>query len=301
MILKDLGEFNLIGNITRGIKPSKAVIKGVGDDTAVVGYKKDKYLLFTCDMLIEEKHFHRSSGGYLIGKKSLSVSISDVASMGGEPKFFLVSLGVPGSLGLKYVNDLYKGIKDVARKFKIDLIGGDTVNSKKIIIDIALLGEVEKKNLVLRSTAKNKDSIFVTGSIGGSLKGNRHLDFIPRLKEARFLVKRFKIHSMIDVSDGLMQDLGHILKSSKKGALIHEKNIPISKDAKDFNSAVKDGEDFELVFTTSKRDGDRLMKVWPFKTPLSRIGEVLKKQKGLKLIRKNGKKEDIDLAGYTHF
>lgn len=299
MILKDLGEFNLIGRIAGGIKPSKGVIKGVGDDAAVLEYKKDKFLLITCDMLLEDKHFHRRTPAYLVGKKSLSVSISDIASMGGEPKFFLVSLGVPASLKVKYVDSLYRGIRDTAKKFKIDLIGGDTVNSMKIIIDIALLGEVEKKNLVLRSGAKEKDSIFVTGNIGGSLK-ERHLNFTPCLKEARFLVNHFKVHSMIDSSDGLTQDLGHILKLSKYGAIIHEENIPISKDAKDFKHAIRDGEDFELIFTMSKASGNRLMKAWPFKRRLSRIGEITA-GRGLKLVRKNGRKEKLEILGYRHF
>ena len=299
MKLKNLGEFSLIEKISKNFKPSMKVIKGIGDDTAVLEYKKDKFLLVTCDMLLEDRHFHRKTPAYLVGKKSLSVSISDIASMGGAPNFFLVSLGVPGSLDVKYVNDLYKGLKDTARKFKIDLIGGDTVNSKKIIIDITLLGEVEKKNLVLRSSAKNKDAIFVTGAIGGSLK-RRHLNFTPRLKEARFLVNHFKVNSMIDVSDGLIQDLAHILKSSGKGAIIHEKNIPISKDAKSFDKAIKDGEDFELIFTMSKANSNKLMKIWPFKTRLSKIGEITSGQ-NIKLVRKNGKEEILEPKGYRHF
>jgi len=299
MRLKDLGEFNLIERIAGTVKTSTRVIKGIGDDTAVLGYRKDKFLLFTCDMLIEDRHFYRRTPAYLVGKKSLSANISDIASMGGEPRFFLLSLGVPGSLDVRYVNDLYGGLRDTAKKFKIDLVGGDTINSRKIIIGIALLGEVEKKNLVLRSGAKKGDSIFITGNIGGSLKA-RHLNFTPRLKEARFLVNHFKVHSMIDSSDGLIQDLGHILKSSRKGALIHEKNISLSRDAKDFRHAIRDGEDFELVFTMSKVSGNRLMKIWPFKTRLSKIGEITG-GRGLKLVRENGKEEILKAKGYRHF
>ena len=185
MKLKNLGEFELIKRIAQGVRLSKDTIKGIGDDAAVVKYKKDKYLLFTSDMLIERKHFHRRVGGYLIGKKSLCVNISDIASMGGVPKFMLISLGVPPSLDSKFVDDLYRGIKDTAKKFKIDLIGGDTVSSKNIVINIALTGEVKKKNLVLRENAKVGDAIFLTGRIGGSLEG-KHLRFNPRLKESQF-------------------------------------------------------------------------------------------------------------------
>jgi len=272
MRIRDLGEFKLIKRFAGSTNL---------DDTAVLKYKKDRYLLFTTDMLLEGRHFRKSASPYLIGKKSLSVNISDIAAMGGIPKCAVISLGLPGSLKVKYVDAIYKGIRGVAGKFKVDLVGGDTICSKKIIINIALLGEVEKKNLVLRSGAKKGDAIFVTGSIGGSLKG-KHLKFTPRLKEARFLTKNFNIHSMIDVSDGLLADLGHILERSNVGAVIDEKAIPLT-------GSIEDGEDFELVFTISKKDVKKLVKSWPFKTRLSRIGEI------------TGKEKKLPAKGYNHF
>jgi len=300
MRIKDIGEFSLIDRIAKGISPSGRVVKGIGDDTAVLRHSKDKYLLFTCDMLVEDRHFHRKSGGYLVGKKSLSVNVSDIAAMGGFPRFAVISLGVPPSLDLKYVDDLYRGIRSAAKGFKIDLVGGDTVASERITINIAVLGEVEKQNLVLRSGAKQGDAIFVTGSIGGSIKG-RHLSFSPRLKEARFLVRNFNVHSMIDVSDGLVADLGHILRSSRAGALIYERYIPISKLAKNFDSAINEGEDFELLFTVPARHEVRLVRTWPFKTRLSEIGKVCSKGRGLCLVSKAGRIEKIKPEGYTHF
>lgn len=300
MRLKDLGEFNFIDRISRRVKLSSRVIKGIGDDAAVLKWNRDKYLLFTSDMLLEKRHFYRRAGGYLIGKKSLSAGISDIAAMGGLPEFALVSLGVPGSLDIGYADELYRGIKSVAKKFKIDLVGGDTINSRKIIIDVALLGTVEKKNVVLRSKAKQGDAIFVTGTIGGTFKG-KHLSFTPRLKEARFLVRNFEVNSMIDVSDGLIADLGHILDESHKGAIIYEKDIPVSKDAKDFNSAIREGEDFELIFTIPKAEEKKLMDTWPFKTRCSRIGKIQNAPKGLYIAKKNGKKERIKPTGYSHF
>jgi thiamine-monophosphate kinase len=300
MRLDKLGEFNFIGRISKGIRLSSRVIKGIGDDTAVLRYTRDKYLLFTTDMLIEGKHFYKSHRPYLVGKKSISCSISDIAAMGGRPDFFVISLGAPKSLDTKYTDELYKGIKDTAKRFKVDLAGGDTVSSDKIVINIAMLGEVEKKNLALRSGAKKGDVIFITGSIGGSIKG-RHLDFIPRLKEARFLVKNFRINSMIDVSDGLLADLGHILERSNKGAVIYEKSIPVSKDAAGFDSAVRDGEDFELIFTLSPGHAAGLERKWPFKTRLSMIGRIFNKRRYFSLVRKSGKSERIKPAGFTHF
>ena len=300
MKLKDFGEFNIIDRIANRVRVSGQVIKGIGDDTAVLRWTRSKYLLFTCDMLVEGRHFLRDAGGFLVGRKSLSASISDIASMGGGPKFCLVSLGAPPSLDIKYVDDLYKGIRDVAKRFDVDLVGGDTVKSENIVINISLLGEVEKKNLVGRSGAKEGDSIFVTGTIGGAFR-SKHLRFTPRLREARLLVKNFKIHSMIDVSDGLIADLGHILKKSKIGAVIYEKTIPISKDARDFTSALRDGEDFEIVFTMSKAEGDRLIKRWKFNTHIARIGEIRRDIKGLYIIGENGKKKKINPIGYDHF
>ncbi|MFH1782802.1 MAG: thiamine-phosphate kinase [Candidatus Omnitrophota bacterium] len=300
MILRDLGEFNLIDRIKKDISKSSSVIKGIGDDTAVLRYKKGKFLLFTIDMLIEGRHFTKKLDPYLVGKKALSVSISDIASMGGIPTNFLVSLGVKSGLDVKYIDRLYRGMKDVAKRFNINLVGGDTVKSEKIIIDIALLGEVKKKDLTLRSNAKDKDLIFLTGDIGGSIK-NKHFNFTPRIKEAQFLVKNFKISSMIDVSDGLSQDLGHILKASSVGGVIHEEKIPLSKDARDFNSSLSDGEDFELVFTLPKKEGLRLMKIWPFKTRLSNIGEITSSNKGIMLVLKDGKISKLKVKGYTHF
>ncbi|MBU1912220.1 MAG: thiamine-phosphate kinase [Candidatus Omnitrophica bacterium] len=300
MKLKDSGEFNFINRISRAVKLSNRVIKGIGDDAAVLGYTKDKYLLFTTDMLVEGKHFYKSDKAELVGKKAISCNISDIAAMGGVPKFAVISVGLPGSLDLKYADGLYKGIKKAADGFGVDLVGGDTVGSKKIVINIALTGEVENKNLTLRSGAKENDAIFITGYIGGSIK-LKHLNFTPRLKEARYLVKNFKINSMIDVSDGLLADLGHILKESGKGAIIYERAVPISKNASNFNSAVRDGEDFELIFTLTESSADRLKKIWPFKTKISEIGRICSSRKGFFLVRKNGKSEKIKPAGFTHF
>ncbi|MCX5688143.1 MAG: thiamine-phosphate kinase [Candidatus Omnitrophica bacterium] len=300
MKLKDLGEFNFINRISKSIRASSQVVKGIGDDAAVLKYTKDKHLLFTTDMIIEGKHFYKSAKAELVGKKSLSCNISDIAAMGGVPKFAVISVGFPGSLDLKYADKLYKGIRKVANSFKVDLVGGDTVNSGKIIINIALIGEVEKKNLVLRSGAKEDDAIFITGNIGGSIKF-KHLNFTPRIKEARFLVNNFKINSMTDISDGLLADLGHILDESYKGAIICEKTIPVSRNASGFDSAVRDGEDFELVFTLPWPQADRLEKTWPFTTRLSRIGRIINRRKGFSIVNKSGKSKKINPTGFTHF
>ncbi|MFA4991521.1 MAG: thiamine-phosphate kinase [Candidatus Omnitrophota bacterium] len=300
MRLDRLGEFDFIRRVSRGINLSGDTIKGIGDDAAVLRYKKDAYLLFTTDMLAEGRHFHKSHRPYLVGRKSVSCNISDIAAMGGRPAFCLISLGAPGGLDIRYADELYRGIKDAAGEFSVDVVGGDTVGSDKIVISVAMLGVVERNNLVSRAGAKRGDAIFLTGSVGGSIKG-RHLDFTPRLKEARFLVRNFKINSMIDVSDGLAADLNHILESSGAGAVIHEKDIPVSSAARGFDSAIRDGEDFELIFTLPESQAGRLVKKWPFRTRLSRIGDIAAGKKGLCLVRKNNKTEKIRPSGYVHF
>jgi len=161
-----------------------------------------------------------------------------------------------------------------------------------------MLGLVEKRFLALRSGAKNGDIIFVSGSLGGSIRG-RHLKFTPRLKEARFLVKGFKVNAMIDISDGLIQDLGHILKESKVGAIIYEDLIPLSQEARNLDEALYMCEDFELLFTLSRQDAKKLIqrKLAKFKP----IGEIVDKKYGLRLINKRGREKIIKPRGFQHF
>ncbi len=300
MILKNLGEFNFIKRIARKIKVSNGTVKGIGDDAAVLRYGKNQYLLFTADMLIEGRHFRKREKSYSVGKKALSVNISDIAAMGGVPKEGVVSIGVPARTATRYADGIYRGIRDTARKFKIDIVGGDTVSSDRLIINISLLGRVNKKDVVYRSGAKPGDAVFVTGSVGGSIKG-KHLDFTPRLAEALFLVKNFGINSMIDISDGLLADLGHILEASGKGALIYKSLVPVSKKARTFASGVADGEDFELLFTLSARDVKKLKNKWPFRTLLTEIGTVVSRPKEIILVDLKNKKSKITPKGYRHF
>ena len=157
------------------------------------------------------------------------------------------------------IDRLAKGLFDLAKKFNINIVGGDISASDKLIIDVSMLGEVNKNKLCLRQGAKIGDIIMVTGEFGGSIKG-KHLKFTPRLKEAQFLVNNFKVNSMIDVSDGLLQDLGHILKQSKAGAVLYERLIPLSKQAQGIEEALCSGEEFELLFTASRLEANKIIK-----------------------------------------
>ncbi len=297
MLIENLGEFGLINRIKKQAKYDKSVIKGIGDDCAVLEYTKDKYLLYTCDMLVENVDFTAKDSLDLVARKSLAVSISDVASCGGVARYAVVSLGIPKKTSVEKIDKFSKGLFDLAKEFNVNIVGGDISKADVWTIDVSLIGEVKKKNLVLRSGALIDDIIMVTGEFGGSING-KHLKFIPRIKEAKYLVENFKINSMIDVSDGLSKDLSHILEESSKGGVIYEGLIPQSKYCKTIDNALSDGEDFELVFTLGVKEAQKLLK----KTNKFRaIGYITDKKFGLQLLCNDGKYKKIKAKGYEHF
>lgn len=298
MRLKDIGEFGLIKRFVKKIKVDSSVVKGSGDDCAVLKLDKNNYQLFTCDMIVEGVDFKKTENLKLVGRKALAISISDIAACAGLPVHAVVALGLPKNMRLSQADLLAKGMFDLAKKFNINIVGGDISASNKLIISVSLLGKVEKAKLCLRNGAKAGDMIMVTGSFGGSIKG-KHLKFIPRLKEARFLVDHFKINSMIDVSDGLIQDLGHILKQSAKGAILYEKFIPLSKDAASLESALGSGEEFELLFTARREEADKIIKNSKYR--FSVIGEIMPEAFGLRLINGKTRTRLYNKPGYRHF
>jgi thiamine-monophosphate kinase len=317
-----MNEFSLIKRLSRSIKTDRSVVIGIGDDTAVLQYKKDRYLLFTTDMIIEGTHFLiRSATPYQIGWKAMAVNLSDIAAMGGIPRWAVASLAGPFQRQRtaysvqrsekngrqttdeerrnieRFVWGIYRGMSTVGRKFEVQIVGGDTDKADRWTINIALLGEVEKKYLKLRSGAKVGDRVFVTGSLGGSIQG-KHLTFIPRVKEARYLVTHYPVTSMMDLSDGLASDLRRIMERSKVGFLINEEKVPLSRDAKDVRSAFCDGEDFELLFTLPKSAAEKLEKNihWAHL-----IGEVTPASRGLRMRDRTGQVRPIVWKGFDHF
>lgn len=298
MLVGRLGEFGLIKRFKKSIKTYASVIKGSGDDCAVLSFDKNRYQLLTCDMIVEGVDFTLKDSPYLIGRKALAVSISDIAACAGLPRYCLVSLGMTKNTSVEFIDKLFKGMLNIAAKYNINIVGGDISCARQLIIDVSMLGVVEKKYLALRSGAKIGDIIFVSGKLGGSIWG-KHLRFIPRIKEVRFLVKNFKINSMIDISDGLAQDLGHILGQSSVGAVIYEDLIPISNRARNLKDALFMGEDFELLFTMSHNETKKFFakKLTNFKP----IGEIVDKKYGLRLIDKIGKEKIIQAKGFQHF
>ncbi|MFC1548404.1 thiamine-monophosphate kinase [Candidatus Omnitrophota bacterium] len=289
-------ELKLIEQIKkRAGRPGKGVKVGIGDDCAVLEYDSTRYLLWATDMLVEGTHFDKRADYKKIGRKAVAVNISDIAAMGGCPKYITVSLGIPSGLKDTAVQTIYDGIFNICGEYGIKIVGGDTNRSGKLIIDVSIIGLVKKEHLVRRSGAREGDAILITGPVRNGKK--EHLDFSPCLKESRFLAGKYKISSMIDVSDGIAMDMGRICSESGVGCQLHAGDIPLSKGLS-INDALYYGESFELLFTTSKKQAKDLLK--RKKTRYFIIGEVVSGKNGLKLINGKGRAETLKMKGFEH-
>lgn len=296
--LDRIGEFGLIERFRKFIKLDSSVIKGSGDDCAVIKHAAGSYMLFTCDMIVEGVDFLPRQSPELIGRKALAVSISDIAACGGTPRYCVVSLGFPKNITFTRVIRVARGLFRLARQYKINVVGGDVSRAASLTIDVSMIGFVKKKNLALRSGARKGDIIFTSGALGGSIRG-RHLKFTPRLEEAIFLTRNFKIGAMIDISDGLAQDLRHILEESGVGAVLYQSLIPVSDEARRAEEALYMGEDFELLFTLSRKEAARLLQSGKY--DFRPIGEILDKKNGLMLVDARGRQKNIPSKGFRHF
>lgn len=251
MRLKDIGEFGWIARAAR-------YCRGIGDDAAVLPAGK-KDLLLTTDMLLENRHFRlKDATGFEIGWKAMAVNLSDIAAMAGVPRAALVSLGAPPSAKVSFLKEIYRGMNAAARRFGAPIIGGDTNASPRWVLAVTVLGEVEKGKAIRRSGARAGDWVFVSGTLGGSYASKKHLRFIPRLREARWLAKNFRVHAMMDLSDGLASDIRRLAGASGVGVRLDEAKIPISRAARSVKNALSDGEDFELLFTLSEKESRKL-------------------------------------------
>jgi len=279
-------------------KPGGDVIAGIGDDCAVLKYSKEKYLLWSTDMLVEGTHFIVPDAGYKkIGRKAVAVNISDIASMGGIPRFITVSIGAPGPFRSRGFKSLYNGIEEVCEEFGVKLVGGDINRSEKLVIDISIIGTVEKNRLTKRSGARAGDKILITGPVRDGRKD--HFGFIPRVKEARYLTSRYRITSMIDVSDGISLDIGRICDASDVGCSIYSGHIPLSRGLS-LEDALYYGESFELMFTMSARECDKLLSGKRGKHGFYVIGDILRRKKGRRLTGENGKVSVLEGRGFSH-
>jgi thiamine-monophosphate kinase len=333
MTLKQIGEFGFIQKISRGclIRP-RDIIKSIGDDAAAFTTRPDEVSLITTDLLVERIHFLRNAiSGFELGYKSLAVNLSDIAAMGGTAREAFVSIAIPDDCALDYLDAIYDGMKDLARKFDVNILGGDTTGSKvDLIINVAVHGTIVRDEMMVRDAARPGDIICSTGFLGNSKAGlhlilnalpadsdirrrliKAHVRPEPHLLEGRFLARQPGIGAAIDTSDGLSSDLGHIADQSGVGAKLYADQIPISAELRlfcdqfDFDPveyALSGGEDYTLVCTVSSEEADAVAQNFQehFNRPLYRIGEITKK-KGLELVFPDQTAKTVGSTGWNHF
>lgn len=330
--IEDLGEFGLIKHITKNIKLKNTSSKlGIGDDAAIINHK-NKNIVVTSDMLVEGVHFDMVYTPLKhLGYKSVIVNLSDIYAMNAKPKQITVSLAISSKYSVEAIEEIYKGIILATERYGVDIIGGDTTSSLSgLIISITAIGEVE--NAITRSGAKENDLIVLSGDVGGAYIGltllqqekevwkvnpNSQPDFSGKdyvlerqLKpEARKdiieLLKNLNVTptSMIDVSDGISSEIKHICNNSNVGCNIYEEKIPIDpityQGARDFNldpsvCALNGGEDYELMFTISQNDYDKIKG----NPNLSVIGHITTKESGTNLITSGGSVVPLKAQGW---
>lgn len=270
--LAALGEEGLLRLLTQRWRYGPTVRAGVGDDCAVLeGRRQDSFLLFKTDSVVEGVHFAPETPRRLVGRKAFGRALSDVAAMGGRPLYALIAFALPPSTSLVSIQEIYRGIESLARRFSVDLVGGELSRSRQILLTIALIGETVGYPPVLRSGASPGDGLYVTGNLGGSPRSGHHLRFRPRLAEGEWLAKGRWATSLMDISDGLASDLPRLARASGFTWSLAEGRVPRRRGCS-LEQALCDGEDYELLFTVAPDRESALRKEWPFSTRLTRIG-----------------------------
>jgi thiamine-monophosphate kinase len=295
MKVRDLGEDRLIEQLLPRLSLKKAVATAPGDDCAVVeAQHRRKLLVLKTDCVVERVHFLRGTNAFNVGWKAMMRPLSDFAAASAVPQFALITLMAPKQTAVAWVKQLYRGLRRAAKRFEVSIVGGETSSTPgPIAISTTVVGFVEKNRAASREGGKAGDDLFVTGRLGGALK-QKHLQFIPRIAESRWLTKNFSIHAMMDLSDGLGADLPRLAAASKVGFKIKMQNLPLTRGAK-INNAISEGEDYELLFAISPRDRSRLQRAWAKKfpnLPLTRIGS---------LSQLSTKDYQLLPRGYVHF
>jgi thiamine-monophosphate kinase len=295
MKLREVGEDRLLQQLFPHLPLSPLVMAGAGDDCAVLQFDRaDKLLLLKTDCVVEGVHFTVEARARAIGWKAMARPLSDFAAMSGLPQFALITLIAPPATSARWTTDVYRGLEKAARAFDVAIVGGETSQTRgPVAISVSIAGGVEADRWVSRAGGKAGDELFVTGRLGGSVRG-KHLRFMPRISEARWLTEHFRIHAMMDLSDGLGTDLPRMARASKVGFELDEASIPRTRGCS-VQQAITDGEDYELLFAISPADSVALCKSWKKKfpkLPLTRIGQ---------LNRKSQIANRKSLSGYVHF
>ncbi len=300
-------EFEFIEWIRRqGRFDPDVVAVGPGDDCAVLNVGGEK-LLMTTDQVLDGVHFSLAEhGAEAAGRKSAARSLSDIAAMAGLPVAMVATVAAPKGFSQADAEAIYLGLRTCGDEFGCPLVGGDLAawgeSPGPLQISVTILGKAGGIEPVLRSGAQVGNTICVTGKLGGAWATRRHLEFTPRIADARILAGQFAVSAMIDISDGLVGDLHHILNASNVGAELEDLAIPIHDDAAErkdpLEAALFDGEDYELLFTLPETEADRLMDSNPLGVGIGRIGTIVAGS-GMTLLRE-GRREKLEPRGWEH-
>ncbi len=334
MRIQELGEFGLIDRIQKLLPASGPdVLVGIGDDVAVLQGAPERVWLATCDVQVQGVHFLLdTTSPRELGQKALAINLSDIAAKGGVPRFALISLGLPRDLTVEFVDELYAGLRAEAEEFHVELVGGNIARSPSgLFVDITLLGDAARQDIVLRSGARPGDQILVTGTLGDAAAGlvlatraslrtessyaafarSRQLTPTPRVEAGRRIGASHLATAMLDVSDGLASDLGHICEQSHTGAALFADRLPVSHENRklalsvngdEWSMALFGGEDYELLFTAPPEVAESLAKdvMRTTGTRVSIIGEVRPAKDGRTLLLPDGRSIPLQAGGWDH-
>ena len=299
------GEFDFIEWLRGQQKQQRDdfVLVPPGDDLAVLKWPAGELVLVGCDQVLDGVHFDSAiHSPRQIGRKAMNRNLSDCAAMACKPAAAVATVAAPRGVGIDYLRELYLGLREAGDAFDCPVVGGDTASwGGKLALSVAILGRSAGVQPITRAGARSGDLVCVTGPLGGSLLG-RHMTFTPRVAQALELARLRPPTAMIDLSDGLSRDLGHVCRESGVGAVVFEEKVPVHDDAIEMrrdgrtplDHALHDGEDYELLFTI---DAGYLAYLAPMK--VSVVG-VIQGTPGVWLQRRDGRREPLEPKGWEH-
>jgi len=335
MRISELGEFPLIDRVAGMVAVDRPdVIVGIGDDVAVLDYQAEEWVLAKVDCQVENVHFLRDGiTPHQLGRRALAINLSDIAAAGGRPQHALISLALPADTEVDWVDGFYQGLHEEGSRHGVVIVGGNMARSQKdIFVDVFLLGRVERRHLLLRSGARPGDRVLVTGRLGDSGAGlllllnpdleapeaerayllSRHYTPTPRLPESAVIAAQGLATAMIDLSDGLSSDVGHICERSGVGVRLWADRLPLSAAARQvaqqagreaWQLALSGGEDYELCFTAPPGAARELAEAVQQQTGtlVSEVGEIVPQQDGRWLVLQGGEEKVLEARGWVHF